>query len=61
MKRRHPNTIAGAKSVLKVKRGTQVQHLTGYLDCHSFINLAKHLKKSTLDMFLELIQVASCY
>jgi hypothetical protein len=49
------------KSVLKIKRGTQVQHLAGYLDYHSFLSLAKHRGLTAFDMFLELIQVRKCY
>jgi hypothetical protein len=49
------------KSVLKAKRGTQVQHLPGCLDFYSFTCLARHKSEATLDHFLNLIQVGHCY
>lgn len=49
------------KAVFKMKRGTRAQHLTGYLDFYSFICDAKYQKKTTIDLFIQLIQAGSYY
>ena len=49
------------KSIIKVKRGTVIEHLPGILDYYSFVCLAKFNEMSLLDAFFGLIQVERYY
>jgi transposase-like protein len=52
---------AQVKCVLKAKRGTSQNHLPGYLDMFSFQRDAESQSKTSLELFIELIQVDHCY